>query len=544
MKRYILFLLLFIIVPKSSLSLIINEVYPNPQSTEGADNEWIEVFAEKGEEGNWSVKDLTSKNFTFYLNITGFLILARNKTEFLRVWNVSPERVIEIDINNLNNDGDSIFIFRNSKLVDNVTYPSFVNKRGKSYARFNNSWVICDTPTPLSPNFCGRAKEKEMIELVYVPKKSKFGSSNILIFKFNSNDLEYSKIKFLVYGYPKRVVVDTNQKRIIRFSSCDADTSLTLNISPNISYIISLPFFIYPNCDNYYKEGIFQLGLRVCYLKNESWKTLEKVYFNLTLAGKNENLCPKKEIIYKTVERVEKEVKKEERDLRILSSPTIVRVGEEFDIVVEIRNNENLARNYSIYSYVYSGRKLISEGFDGYKWKKTWNANKKIINLAPGEAKRVVLRNRIKNNVTGMFTLKVRVKGLRDEKLNLTILPEKRIQLNYTCLYYRNASGIKLKNEGDELKVLIIYLANKTETMEILLGKNQTRILKFPSNQHSKILIVYEGRVRECSFFFKKERPTKRITTKLSKPNPIERILTSFFFLIRKFKVSNPINIL
>ncbi len=536
----IFFLVIFFLI-KSSLALELNEIYPNPFGKD-EDDEWIELFAEESDKGNWTIGDLSS-NSSFSLNFTGFLILTRNKTKFLEFWNVASNKIIEISGIKLNNNGDEIFLFNNSTLIDSVKYPSFSNKEGKSFAKLNGSWVVCSTPTPLSPNFCKEEKkeEKKLINILYIPTQLKFGSLGFLIFEFNSSEIKFSNLKFLVYGYPKRVVVDSNQKRIVKFSSCDADTSLLINTS-NSSHIISLPFFIYPNCDEYYKEGNYQLGLRICYLDNDTWKTLDKILFNVSLRGRNENLCPKKEIVYKFIQKVKEKSQVEEKQLKILSYPLIVRVGEEFEVIVEVKNSENSTKNYTIYSYVYSGKKLISEGFDGSNWRKTWNANKKLITLRPGERKRVSLKNRIKNSVKGEFVLKVRVKDVVDEKVNIRVLPRKIVKFNYSCYSSENSSKLKLKNYGDELEILIIYVANQTKVKKIVLKKNQTKILSFPFRGKGEFLIVFGDEIKKCYVYSPQKLKPKKITARATSLSVIGKFFNSLLHLFGSLKLSNLIN--
>jgi hypothetical protein len=66
-----------------------------------------------------------------------------------------------------------------------------------------------------------------------------------------------------------------------------------------------------------------------------------------------------------------------------------VRIGEEFEVVVKIINSANETKDFTVYSYVFKGKKPVSEGLVGGKWSSTRNANKKVLSLKRGNQKQL-----------------------------------------------------------------------------------------------------------------------------------------------------------
>jgi hypothetical protein len=54
-------------------------------------------------------------------------------------------------------------------------------------------------------------------------------------------------------------------------------------------------------------------------------------------------------------------------------------IGEEFEVVVKIINSVNETKDFTVYSYVFKGKKPASEGLAGGKWSGAWSANKMAV---------------------------------------------------------------------------------------------------------------------------------------------------------------------
>ncbi len=102
---------------------------------------------------------------------------------------------------------------------------------------------------------------------------------------------------------------------------------------------------------------------------------------------------------------------KEEPSFRILEAPRDVARGEEFEVVVGIRA-ENESIEGKLYAYIYDGNQLLSEGFDGGKWSRRWDANAVNVSVATGERRNVsvALRMLDADTAAGEYVLKARLK--------------------------------------------------------------------------------------------------------------------------------------
>lgn len=92
-----------------------------------------------------------------------------------------------------------------------------------------------------------------------------------------------------------------------------------------------------------------------------------------------------------------------------ISYPKEVEIGKWFNVSVTIVSDEDV--NVSVYSYVYKGLNVVSQG---------WTANKKELSLKAGQVLNISLEDMIKHNTEeGIYNLKVRVK-YDDTVLNKT----------------------------------------------------------------------------------------------------------------------------
>jgi hypothetical protein len=163
----------------------------------------------------------------------------------------------------------------------------------------------------------------------------------------------------------------------------------------------------------------------------------------------------KKNVIVKN-ESVENKSENNLPFYNIISSPSAVRPDDEFEIVVLLTNNFNETKNFSIYSYIYADKNLVSSGWDGKVWKNTWDANKKIVIIIPNSSFIVTLKNMIKNGTEpGIYKLNVRVNvdnKKYDLTKNITVLPYEPVPyLNVS----RNESVFRVFTNCEECKLLI-----------------------------------------------------------------------------------------
>ncbi len=93
----------------------------------------------------------------------------------------------------------------------------------------------------------------------------------------------------------------------------------------------------------------------------------------------------------------------EDVEIKIISALEQVCRGESFEIQVEIKNNFNVSKDFEVYSYVYEGHVLATEG--------GWSGNIQELSLPAGESEEIELENAVKADANiSIYTLKARAK--------------------------------------------------------------------------------------------------------------------------------------
>ena len=106
-----------------------------------------------------------------------------------------------------------------------------------------------------------------------------------------------------------------------------------------------------------------------------------------------------------------------------------------------MKNNLSYAKTISVYSYIYDGNTLLSDGYDGTKWRKELDANKQEIVLEHGAEKNISLANRLKNNTKeGKYKFRIRVlrNGIKEDTTNDIIVKLPETEKNIT----KNAENV------------------------------------------------------------------------------------------------------
>jgi hypothetical protein len=357
-----------------------------------------------------------------------------------------------------------------------------------------------------------------------LPTSANFGDFKFISISFNTSYYGHDRVRFLVYGKSKRVIAYLNWTKIKTYAQCQGETAIQLNVTPNRTYHLFIPFFIYPNCDAYYSEGNYTIALRVC--KPQWEKYLEHV-FTLSIMGRNERLCPtpKTKIVYREV------VKTIPTQLyRILLVPSAVRIGEEFNVLVSLENPSNVSKNFSVYSYVYLGRNLVSEGFTGGRWLRTWHANQQRVTVAPKSSITLTLTNRIKEGTEpGTYTLKVRIKGVQDLVRNLTVLPAlPPLNVNLSCAISANLVAVKIKNTGRAANFTLAISQAELMFKRVYLEETEAKELKFNLAPRNQFFVSHDGKVLANCTVFKPKVPEKITGRLVQKPHPVLALLWRF----------------
>ncbi len=431
MNKSWLLLILFcsLVLPVSAVQ--INEIMYNPG---GDDNnrEFVEIY------------------FDEWTNLTGWIVADSNSNDtlaMLQSFNSSYALVVEDGFNysginasvysagatignNLNNDNDSISLYSsNLSLVDTVSYTSSQGANGdnNSLQLVNGTWLACAS-TPGLQNNCSAPENQTgenvtELSIIYKPDDAMFGGNYELFVGFNSTNYDYGTMKLLVYGSHERVVSDSGGNKITSYASCQgADTT---NVTEGQSYFFTLPFFVYPNCDNDYPEGTYEVALRACRPSGSDYTKYLEEFFSLSIVGRNSSLCPVKESPAGGSSSSSTDVpdvmvvasEGSDFQIKIIDYPKTVETGETFDMTVELRSYLGSTESFDVYSYIYQGRTLLTLG--------GWTGNRQTVELARG-AKNITLTNAVKPDASlGNYTLKARTSledKKADSKVNIEII--------------------------------------------------------------------------------------------------------------------------
>ena len=166
----------------------------------------------------------------------------------------------------------------------------------------------------------------------------------------------------------------------------------------------------------------------------------------------------------------------------IVSYKSKVYVGEDFETVLSLNNYGNDTRRVLIYSYVQDGNKLLSRGWDGTGWKKDWDANKRIVFIAPNSSQLVSLKNMINGTVASdVYALKVKIKEdndtetiEKDLELVSNITYDDLFRFNVTCT--PGPDGVRILSRSFSESMLFILSENNTRTA--VLEPNKELILR------------------------------------------------------------------
>jgi len=351
MKIFVFIATLIFSMTIVSANVVINEIMYNPSGSDTG-REWIEVYNDESQEINlsgWKIYEAgTNHNLnlisgSWILNPGDYVIIADNDGNFLSE-NPDFSGTLFDSSFSLSNSNETIALKNNSLVnVESITYFSSWGGNGN-----NNSLQLVDgewcegTPTPgeenvcekeieecienwtcsewsecadeiqerecTDSNSCGTTASKPAIEedcnetlpaeekncdnstvlaVTLIPSSAMFGSKKEIELRFNSTCYNYDKIRFLVYGTGSRIISDAQGSKITKYSGCENGTELQVTGEETI-YDMKIPFFIYPNCDKYYKDGSYSIALRAC---KPSWEKYSENIFSIEISGLNSSIC-------------------------------------------------------------------------------------------------------------------------------------------------------------------------------------------------------------------------------------------------------------
>ncbi len=429
MKFYSVFLLAFVLISASAQAFFINEIMPNP---ENETNEWVEIYNPGDAELNLSLfvigDEYSNKSISFEgsTNATYFLVVGENAN----ISEITNESITYFRTegkigNGLRNGGESVYIYNSTVLLDNTSYPSFSSREGYSWCRMENgTWIYCRRPTPGFPNNFANITENKTGDnqtnttnntcdlRIWIKCNNTFvmGSSKYYPMVEDLMGGVYEpEVEYWIedmFGGIARSKVRTNNTNV-------AKSWTPPEINGTEAYVIRA-----------------EITREICNDTNLSNNHAEKLIIVKGEQPYSEKGCSCETRIIETEKPCscspcpkcvcENEETKKENEIEIISCPGEVVKNEEVEIKVRIENPSVYQRNYTVYSYVYDGKKPLSLGFDGNNWSNTWDANKQELNLPRKSSANLTLTNRIADDTRpGKYKLRIRIK-FNDEKKDIT----------------------------------------------------------------------------------------------------------------------------
>lgn len=270
MRKIPFFTMLLLLLPYAYSSISINEVMPNPVADESL-NEWVEIYNNSTEAVNlsgWVIGD-NSGNDTLQGGLYngegtiivpfGFAIVTDDNTRVYNNFNASPDaiRLYADDSsigNGLLNDGETIYLYFNSTLMDSAAYPKV--KEGFSASLVNASWVQSN-PTPgyanqnaANPSSCDYDIGVILPGTIFESSEFSFRIASTRVNGGNANISGTAKIEDFFGDIVKEYHPWTNDSISTKKTSG--------NYSPNLpagSYIISAN--LSTSCLDYHQENNF-----------------------------------------------------------------------------------------------------------------------------------------------------------------------------------------------------------------------------------------------------------------------------------------------
>ncbi len=310
---------------KNDYSVIeISEFLPDPEGDDDKampDGEWVELY-------NKGSKDL---------DLFGFKLRDNSEKEVL-IDNVHSDNTIikskkylVVYMNGiygfLNNNGlEKIKLYDlNDNLIDEVSYSE--SKEGVSWSKVDDRWRMS------VPSIAGENSDEKInnsvlkIEQFYdlgSNKAAEWGDVlrvKVNIYKANSN-------KNVVYLYAKR----DNEK---------ISKETKMNVYEKFSnQTVTLPLQIYPNCDNKFSDGRYDVIL----------EGLDAEVDTAEIEVRESEFCKSESV-----------VSEKKFEYKLLNFPTVIKLNNEFEGVVSLKNNEDSDLNVNLSSYVYRGSKKYSD---------------------------------------------------------------------------------------------------------------------------------------------------------------------------------------
>jgi len=438
----------------------INEFMPDPEGGDDAsmpDGEWIELY-------NSGDEEIDVKGIILEDNNHHKLIISDTNT--LSGTIIQPNDCLVVYTNGksgfLNNDGlETIMLYHDQYLIDEVSYS--YSKEALSWSRTSNGWAIT-TPTPENKNIGNLPENQSFFHIIKIENSGETAEFGQLL-----------KVKVNIYKG------DTSKNSIKLYAHNDDGDKISKQTKANIltkyvNFSLTLPVQLKPNCDKEFDDGAYKLSI--------GWTSQSEIIdsFSFDVKGVDDDFC---KIDKKTT-------RKGSLTYRLLEHPRNIISGREFEIKLDISNNDNLVKSLDVWSYVYRGRKSYSGSRE---------SNRKHITIKEQGSKIIELRN-IADAPAGDYKLKVVVKEDDKTKKELTedimIIREETTseELMIAPVLYGDVSESSSREASSEIEKVV------------LTGNDLNVIYESSSHKQKKIiapLIISVLVLMLAYMFFKKE---------------------------------------
>jgi len=273
----------------------------------------------------------------------------------------------------------------------------------------------------------------------------------------------------------------------------------------NTEYSLKVPVVVKSNCNGKYKDGKYELIVEGLGVRESKM---------IRLAGLSTALCKTKTVTKYRYKADDEGVQIEGREgvkvtevadfeFEFVSWEENVSFGDEFVTGVKVRNNKGGFVNVSVYSYVIDGRARLSEGLsEEGVWKKSWTGNKREIVVGAGDSVVVNLTNRMQRNVTGNYTLKVKVKGDVDDEIAREINVIEAVVVDDFFRVWCNATDSKtylfLENGvTHEREVVVLSSGMREARRNVAVDKGERKQVTY-FGRVDEFVVEYEGEVVVC----------------------------------------------
>lgn len=425
-------------------SIIINELLPDPSGDDNApipDGEFIELYNPGDDtielaglyfldsaDHKLHVSDTTTINGTI-IHSKGYLAVYTNGLSGF-----------------LNNDGfEDIGLYDPyGNRIDKVTYSG--SGESMSWALVNSLWKYrLPTPDEKNPSNDVTAESSFRIEgLEDIDENDKIEFGDIIKVKFYVYKGNTTKSSIKLY-------VENNGERISKIAKAELPDKYT-------NYTLVLPLQLNQNCNQEYDDGDYYINL--------GWTSSSQIEdsFKIKVEGIDDNNC----------NRICAEAKPKKGALinQLTESPLSVESNRDFNVKVELTNNDESDHMVDIYSYIYRGSKCYSPDRE---------ANKKSILLRAYQTKEVELENLVSGAEPGDYNLKVRIK--RDDQKT-----EKEITKPIQVLQQSVVEPVEVKETQE--KTALSEEGNE-DYATILESAKQPKIIYESPSEKSKKLAVY-----------------------------------------------------